>query len=179
VRLTGYVLITIGFLAGALASVQSEANKIEWAWFVPAFLLGVVGVVLARVATRQASRNADAMSTNLSTLTRSIDRIVERIGQLNEEKSSMHPNDVHTRIDELFPEDLQAFAEARESIGHAYGLPAYARVMNEFAAGERYLDRVWSASVDCYIEDVMEYLERARDQFTRTQQELVSLQNRA
>ena len=37
--------------------------------------------------------------------------------------------------------------------------------MTRFAAGERYLNRVWSASADGYIDEVNEYLEKAKDQF--------------
>jgi hypothetical protein len=61
------------------------------------------------------------------------------------------------------------------SIAHVYGLPAYADVMNEFAAGERYLNRVWSASVDCYIDDVHQYLQQARHQFEQTHKKLQAL----
>jgi len=58
------------------------------------------------------------------------------------------------------------FVDARESIAHRYGLAAYGDVMTRFAAGERYLNRVWSASADGYIDEVNEYLEKAKDQFT-------------
>ena len=39
---------------------------------------------------------------------------------------------------------------------------------NEFAAGERYLNRVWSASVDGYIDEVRSFLVLARTQFEGT-----------
>ena len=42
----------------------------------------------------------------------------------------------------------------------------YARVMNPFSAGERYLNRVWSASTDGYIDDAHRHMAKARDQFT-------------
>jgi hypothetical protein len=38
-------------------------------------------------------------------------------------------------------------------------------VMSAFAAGERYINRVWSASTDGYIDEVRSYLERATQQF--------------
>ena len=37
--------------------------------------------------------------------------------------------------------------------------------MSSFAAGERYLNRVWSASADGYIDEVNTYIEKAREQF--------------
>ena len=41
----------------------------------------------------------------------------------------------------------------------------YADVMSGFAAGERYINRVWSASTDGYEDEVHLYLEKARMQF--------------
>jgi len=38
-------------------------------------------------------------------------------------------------------------------------------VMSCFAAGERYLNRVWSASADGYIDEVNAYLVKAQEQF--------------
>ena len=102
-----------------------------------------------------------------------------KLTRLDGEKKDLHPFDVHPRIDALFPQELNTFVEARKSIAHVYGLQAYAAVMNEFAAGERYLNRVWSASVDCYIDDVQEYLGRAREQFVRAREVLRSVEQRA
>jgi hypothetical protein len=37
--------------------------------------------------------------------------------------------------------------------------------MSNFAAGERYINRVWSASTDGYVDEVNLYLDRALRQF--------------
>ena len=82
------------------------------------------------------------------------------------------------RIDELFPADLNTFVEARKTIAHIYDLQAYADVMNSFAAGERYLNRIWSASVDGYIDEVRTYLGRCREQIEEAQAKLQALTER-
>ena len=46
-----------------------------------------------------------------------------------------------------------------------FGLQSFADVMNPFAAGERYLNRVWSASTDGYIDEAHTYVTKAREQF--------------
>ena len=46
---------------------------------------------------------------------------------------------------------------------------------HEFAAGERYIHRVWSASVDGYIDEVLAYVPRAREQFEKTRDKLEAL----
>jgi hypothetical protein len=67
-------------------------------------------------------------------------------------------------IDRLLREDLNNFANARESMHHVFGLQNYADVMSAFAAGERYVNRVWSASTDGYVDEVRTYLKRATEQ---------------
>ena len=74
-------------------------------------------------------------------------------------------------IDKLFRDDLLNFAEARESMKHLFGLQHYADIMSSFAAGERYINRVWSASTDGYIDEVMMYVEKSYDQFQHAKEE--------
>ena len=61
----------------------------------------------------------------------------------------------------------------------AFGLQGYADVMSELAAGERYVNRVWSASTDGYIDEVLTFLERAREQFHSARERLTVLQGGA
>ena len=48
---------------------------------------------------------------------------------------------------------------------HVFGMQNYADVMSNFAAGERYINRVWSASTDGYVDEVNLYLDKALSQF--------------
>lgn len=164
----GYTMITLGFILAALVSVQDSRNTVSWGKYLPAFLLGSAGVVIIRIAKRRKTMESDSRGDDLETLAGAIGRIVVNITDLNAEKESLATGDFHSRIDRLFRSDLDAFAEARESIAQRFGLEAYAAVMNEFAAGERYLNRVWSASVDGYADEVCAYVERAKEQFERT-----------
>jgi hypothetical protein len=161
----GYLIITVGFLAGSLAAVVDEAS-VKWSYFIAALLAGAVGIVLVHLGERQESRAEGKLTSNIQSIESSLARIVENIGHLNAEKHSINPYDVRHRIDELFAEDIITFVEARESIGQVYGLGAYADIMSYFASGERYLNRVWSASADGYIDEVATYLDKAQLQFS-------------
>ena len=44
----------------------------------------------------------------------------------------------------------------------------------KFAAGERYLNRVWSSSIDGWIDEVRLYLGHARDQFRLALDKLIA-----
>ncbi len=163
----GYLTLAVGFLFGAWVSSQHE-TEVDWLPWIVSVIVATVGVVIARNATRSEARAGDKMAGNMADLRESIDRVARNIASLDDEKTSINPYDLHARIDEAFAEDLATFADARETIAHMHGLQEYAEVMNEFAAGERYLNRVWSASVDGYIDECNTYLGRARAQFEKT-----------
>ncbi len=167
-------MITIGFLAGSLAAVVDKQN-VQWGYFVTALLAGAVGIVLVRFGQRQESREEGKLTSNIQSIETSLGRIVKNMTRLNTEKHSINTSDVRHRIDELFVEDLNTFVQTRQSIAHTYGLGAYADVMSCFAAGERYLNRVWSASADGYIDEVNTYLEKAREQFVDSLEKIQQL----
>ena len=157
-------MITIGFLAGALAAVVDK-EAVEWGYFAGGLALGVAGVAVVRTGHRQETTAEGKLAANIETVETALGSIVANITRLNEEKESIDTYDVRHKVDELFVEDVGRFVGARESIGHLYGLSAYGDVMSSFAAGERYLNRVWSASADGYIDEVNTYIDKAREQF--------------
>jgi hypothetical protein len=170
-KYVGYLLITAGFLVGALASVLDE-ELVRWSLYGGALTAGVVGIVIVRVLARMHARSEGTLATSMQDIDRSLKSIARNATELNAAKEGMHPYDVRQRIDEVFPDDINTFVDARESIAHVYGLQAYAEVMNYFTAGERYLNRVWSASADGYVDEVNEYLERAQVQFAGALEQL-------
>ena len=160
----GYLLLTIAFLAGSLVSVLDETT-VAWASFIVCVISGVVGVAMIRIAHKKEHHTEGKLASNMEAINNSLRRIVENIAKIDAEKDTMSPYDVRDRIDELVTNDMITFVDARESISAVHGLQAYADVMSYFAAGERYLNRVWSASADGYIDEVAMYLGRSRQQF--------------
>ncbi len=174
----GYLLIAAGFLVGSLAAT-SDKEVVYWNYFVIGLLVGIAGVVLVHVALRRHAHRGGRLTANIQNIDTSLNRIVENLTQLDAEKHSIDTYDMRHRIDDLFVDDLETFVEARQSIAHRYGLAAYGEIMTTFAAGERYLNRVWSASADGYIDEVNEYLERAKEQFTESLNVIRRLQTTA
>ncbi len=170
----GYLLLVVGFLAAALTAVQNDANQVAWNLYLPFLFLGIAGVGLNRATAGRKARHPPSLEANFRALDTALDRIVANLHRLDQAQAFLDVYAVHERIDELFVEDLAAFADARGCLVHLHGLGTYAEVMNAFAAGERYLNRVWSASVDGYIDEVEQYLERAREQFDEARQRLSS-----
>jgi len=173
-KIIGFIMVTIGFIAAALATVL-DVETIKWVWYIPALAFGVAGVVIIKVNDAKQNKTEHHVAARIETVEDSLEKIVTNIKQLNSDKDSINTYDMRHRIDELFIDNLEKFVDARESIGHRYGLAAYGDVMSSFAAGERYLNRVWSASADGYIDEVNTYIEKAQEQFVDSLEKIRSL----
>jgi len=176
-KIVSLLMIMASFLAGAFLSVL-DPRSINWTLMVPALVVGVIGLVLYRRAVHLDSRSGDRLSGNIETLGASLDRILANLEHLNKLGDELPTYEARFEIDRLFREDLDNFAEARESMIHVFGMQNYADVMSNFAAGERYINRVWSASTDGYVDEVHLYLGRARDQFREAQEHFFELRDR-
>lgn len=170
----GFLMITIGFLAGALTAVRDK-DSVRWDYFVPALVVGAAGVVLVRIGHRRLTKSEGKLAADIQSVEAALSGIVENMTRLNNRKQSIDTYDVRHEIDEMFLEDLARFVQSRKSIAHTYGLSAYGDIMSCFAAGERYLNRVWSASADGYVDEVNTYLEKAQVQFAQSLQKLSEL----
>ncbi len=172
----GYLLIVFGFLGGALLAVQDTYIIPSWDWFLVFLTVGAGGVWAVRKATDQAARSEGVLDANLQSVISGLGNISQSTSQLNQDKDTLNVYDFRHRIDASFPDDLETFTSSRAVISHLFGLQAYADVMSEFAAGERYLNRVWSASADGYIDEVNNYIGMAAEQFAAALERLKQLQ---
>jgi hypothetical protein len=174
----GLILITLSFLIASYLSVL-DALTIDWPLFIPAFLVGIVGIAFVQLAKRKLAGETDRIASDLSAVEESLQNVVRLVADLDARKSEIHTYDMRHRIDELLLDDLDRFVNARESISHAYGLQTYADVMSHFAGGERYLNRVWSASADGYIDEVNAYITKAHEQFEIALGRILDLRGKA
>lgn len=172
----GFLLITVAFLAGALVAVIDE-SEVKWAWFLLAIIIGAIGVFFVHRHKWKNTRSQKKLSTNLQVVKTSLTSLVEGLTKLNAEKQSINAYDFHVHIDTFFKDDLAAFAKARESLAHAHSLQVYADVMSHFASGERYINRIWSASVDGYVDEINVYLDKAQSQFIEALEIVSQLKN--
>ncbi len=163
-KILAIILIATSFLTGAFITVL-HPTQVNWIWMVTALAVGAVGLFLHRRIMHGESRSSTLLAGNIDILASSLGRISQNLDELNLRADSLPTYEARFEIDRLFREDLDLFAEARESMIHVYGMQNYADVMSNFAAGERYINRVWSASTDGYVDEVILYLGRAREQF--------------
>ena len=162
----GFILIVAGFVASSYFTVL-DATEVRLGPFAVGLAVSVVGVALARIAVRRESQDEERLQASIEVVGRSLRQITREAEKLDTEKEALGVYELRHEIERRFPAQIDAFVEARESMAHSFGLQAYADVMDTFAAGERYLNRVWSASTDGYVDEAHTYIGRARQQFRR------------
>ena len=158
------LLIVASFLVGAFLS-SLDPRTVNWTLMVPALMVGVVGLWLHRKAEHGELRGGQRLAVDMEALASSLENICQGLENVCAQGDKLPVYEARFEIDRLFRDDLNRFVEARESMIHVFGMQNYADVMSNFAAGERYINRVWSASTDGYVDEVRMYLERARAQF--------------
>lgn len=169
-KLIGYFLLAAGFLVGAFATAL-HVQDVNWALFGAAAAAAILGLVLFKRQASSHARSDTVLELNRGELSESIQNIVTDLEDISGVES-LHGAELRDRIDLKLREDLRRFADARESMVHLFGLQTYADIMSNFAAGERYINRVWSASADGYNGEAQTYLEKAAVQFAEARQQL-------
>jgi len=177
VKKIAYVLLAAGFLGGAYVTAL-DVDAVNWLWFGVAAIAAVAGLILAKRADRARATSGELLENNRNELNESLDNVVRDLRQMTD-GDAVRGEALRDWIDEKLRPDLRRFVEARESMVHLYGLQAYADVMSEFAAGERYINRVWSTSADGYDEEGEIYLKRAAQQFEDAKRQLADVGSRA
>jgi hypothetical protein len=147
-------------------------------YFIPVLLVGFIAAIMFRKLSHEETKKGDVLQDNKKVLIESLDNILQNLKSLNGRKESIPTYDMRFEIDKLFREDLLNFADARNSMKHLFSLQDYADIMSSFAAGERYINRVWSASTDGYIDEVMMYVEKALSQFQHAKEEFDTALNK-
>jgi hypothetical protein len=162
-----HIMIAAGFLGAAFAT-SLHAQQVDWTMFAIAALVSAAGVILSKRLDNADARSESVLSNNRNELNESISNIVAHL----EDSTALSGEKLRDWIDEHLRADLLRFADARESMVHLYGLQTYADIMSNFATGERYINRVWSASADGYDTEAESYLGRAAEQFSNAQTQL-------
>jgi hypothetical protein len=176
-KVLSIVLLCAGFLAGAYATVL-DVRQVSWNLFAVAVVAAIAGLVIMKREASSASRSDSVLELNRGELLDSINNVVRDLRGLPVEVSSQDDK-LRSWIDDKLRNDLRRFADARESMVHLFGLQVYADIMSSFAAGERYINRVWSASADGYDQEAARYLDKATQQFAGTQEQLAAASSQA
>ena len=167
----GYFLVAAGFLGGAFAT-SLDVQNVNWALFAGTAGAALIGLVIYKRELRAHAKSESVLENNRVELRESIANVVNDIGDIVDGDLTQG-SVLRDRIDLKLRDDLRRFADARESMVHLFGLQTYADIMSHFAAGERYINRVWSASADGYDDEAANYLKKASEQFEEARRQLL------
>ena len=166
-------MVALGFFGGAFAK-SLDVQNVNWTIFISMAAAAVMGLVIYKMQVGALARSEEVLQTNRVELRESIANVVNDLQELNNDNLTRGAV-LRDRIDLKLREDLRRFADARQSMVHLFGLQTYADIMSHFAAGERYINRVWSASADGYDEEADAYLKKAAVQFEEAKQQLLTV----
>ena len=167
-----YLLLVAGFLFGAYTTAL-DVKSVDWNLFAIAAFASILGVIIAKRQDRADARSDSVLQTNRNELNESISNIVRDLSDMIN-GATARGDQLRDWIDDKLRPDLRRFVDARESMVHLFGLQTYADIMSNFAAGERYVNRVWSASADGYDGEAEQYLGRAVEVFRDAQVQLAA-----
>lgn len=157
----GFLLLIGGFLVAAYL-MTLDIVSVSWVMYSVAAFAAITGVVIIRRRERGTAKSATVLSTNRAD---ALQKIVSNLEDMTEKGDAIAPDSRRDAIDTRLRDDLRRFADARETLIHLFGLQMYADLMSKFAAGERYVYRVRSASADGYDAEARTYLAKAATQF--------------
>lgn len=134
------------------------------------FGLAVGGIVAGALLVRRSSRAALVAPVSAGGRTADpaalLDAIRRTVAEVRAQVSSAgtweaRRDVIVDRLGELQQEELPAFVASRPRLVAAQGLGGYAQLMDRFAAGERQINRAWSAAADNAEAEAIEALEAA------------------
>jgi hypothetical protein len=155
------------FTAKRTSLIANKWPTVNWTWYGLSLVVGVIGVVLLRRSSKSSITESARVSEEYAILTGSLAELRQRIGELKTNLQKLDPHDVVEFIDEKCAEPFSDFADARNALIQRFGLPAFAEIMTQFASGERYLNRAWSAAADGYMHEASDSINRSHAHITR------------
>jgi hypothetical protein len=178
-RASGHLLLWLGFIGAAFASVShleqpdDKWGTIAWVWYAGSMAVGIIGVAMLRHTKRADHADDEKTEAEYSVVQQSLAKLCSAVQTLCQESPKL-PSQILHLIDQQCAEPFSDFAEARQSLVKRFGLSVYADVMTEFASAERYVNRSWSAAADGYIDEVTASLNRANQHLANARELLAA-----
>lgn len=143
----------------------------RWLFLLSAVGLGI-GAWLVRMDAKAAhaaaagtgeSEHAGSPRQTLATIEQTVRDLHDRVLAMPTDRERLHA--IVEVLGELQQNEITQFAESRTALVARYGLAGFANVMDGFAAGERQVNRAWSAAADGVVDEAVACLERAVHRF--------------
>jgi len=162
------------FIDKRTSLIDNKWPTVNWTWYFLSMVIGMTGVVLLRRTSRTAESDSGKVAAEYSTITSSLLELRKHVAHLGSSLDKYTPHEIVNFIDDECGEPFADFADARNALVQRFGLQAFAEIMTQFASGERFMNRAWSAAADGYVNEVRDCVERANAHLERADEILTS-----
>lgn len=138
-------------------------SQIPWLWYGLSAMVCFGGVVMIQVNKKSSVETENKKLASLDELKGKLMASIKATGAIHKAIETLPPSKIVERIDSELSPLLHEFAENRDRLTAEFDLSVFADVMTNFAAGERAVNRAWSAAADGYLDEVSDCLTRATD----------------
>ncbi len=154
--------------------VKSTWSTINWTWYLISAGICLLGIGFLHAGRKPNAHHAERLSANLEQIKSNLADLVVNTQRLQHDIKGLQPGQILAYIEGQLHDDLRDFADGRDSITAEHGLELFARVMTQFASGERAINRAWSASADGYVEEAASCVDHALTMFQSAEKLLQS-----
>ncbi len=141
-------------------STGNPWRTINWFWYGLSAAVCIGGIVLIRSGKKALAGQSEKTEASLKQIKAHLGDLVNHTETLQHNLKDLSPREILDYIDDTLHEDFRGFADGRDSITAEHGLEVFAEVMTNFAAGERALNRAWSAAADGYVDEAANCVDR-------------------
>ena len=177
--------MVIASLAVAYVKEASEAPTPDGSYGLPAllinpyFLLGMgmilLGIIVNRWHSSNQSKTNSSKHSSLANIRQKLQSIIADLGKIKDQRSSIELKELPAQIENIQENAIFEIVESREAIIATLGYGPYGTIMSDFATGERFIARSWSAGVDGYEDEAFDYIEKSIPFFESAEKNLADL----
>ena len=155
-----------GLITASLAVAETKISEGVVHLFTHLFFLLGMAIILGAVIVRRISVSHEVTHASLRGFTLSevkdkLNIILERLDRINRREPPITLKELAQEINELLENPVFDIVESREMMIAAKGYGPYGAFMSDFATGERFISRSWSAGVDGYEKEAFDYIAKA------------------
>jgi hypothetical protein len=165
-KVIAWILLMLGLVVASLAASRIDDQLGVLALLTdPVFLAGigsiVVAIVLNRLSVSSKTKTDPSGKVVFVSAKKNIEEILGSLNTIAQNRDAVPLAQVVQQVDALLKNQVFDIVESRISIIQITGYGPYAEFMSDFAIGERFISRSWSAGVDKYKDESLNYVEKA------------------
>jgi hypothetical protein len=170
------VVLVVGFCLATLGAAGFTQPREDNAmtFLVVGMAVLVVGGLWHRQVQKSSGEPTDH-GPSLAGFVSAVEEIRKKVVELDDQKGSLHPDEIHHRIDLLMRNEYFDLTSRNEELVGLVGFNHYAEAWDGVATAERLLNRCWSMITDGFAEEGLAELPLAREHIEAAAARFVTL----